>query len=314
MYCGKILVPAYRDEEAQFVRGQHEPLVSEAVFYAAQDTLSGRKRQFGTQGIKIETEAHMVLRGFLECPRCSANLTSSTSTGKYSKFSYYHCTSKCGFRKNVVAVNEAFEEELKKYVMHPAVAVLYKSMVLDMKKTRTAGLNASRSVFEKELNDQQARIDKLRELLMSGAIEPADYSVMKQGTESRIRVLQVKLLSYEDQLKGMEQTLDEALDTLINLRILYRVASVKQKRQIIGAVFPKKIRYENGQCRTPEVNEAARLTHLISSELTEQKKETNTLDLCLSQLVPEERLELSRIVLQRLLRPQRLPISPSGHR
>ena len=29
--------------------------------------------------------------------------------------------------------------------------------------------------------------------------------------------------------------------------------------------------------------------------------------------VPEERLELSRILLQRLLRPQRLPISPSGH-
>lgn len=28
--------------------------------------------------------------------------------------------------------------------------------------------------------------------------------------------------------------------------------------------------------------------------------------------VPEERLELSRILLQRLLRPQRLPISPSG--
>ena len=28
--------------------------------------------------------------------------------------------------------------------------------------------------------------------------------------------------------------------------------------------------------------------------------------------VPEERLELSRKLLQRLLRPQRLPISPSG--
>ena len=31
-------------------------------------------------------------------------------------------------------------------------------------------------------------------------------------------------------------------------------------------------------------------------------------------VVPEERLELSRILLQRLLRPQRLPISPSGHK
>jgi hypothetical protein len=29
--------------------------------------------------------------------------------------------------------------------------------------------------------------------------------------------------------------------------------------------------------------------------------------------VPEERLELSRDNSQRLLRPQRLPISPSGH-
>jgi hypothetical protein len=30
--------------------------------------------------------------------------------------------------------------------------------------------------------------------------------------------------------------------------------------------------------------------------------------------VPEERLELSRDNSQRLLRPQRLPISPSGHK
>jgi site-specific DNA recombinase len=44
-YCGKILVPKYKDEAAQLVDGQHEPLISESLFYKVQDVLNARKRK-----------------------------------------------------------------------------------------------------------------------------------------------------------------------------------------------------------------------------------------------------------------------------
>ena len=31
-YCGRIIIPAYKNEDVQIVKGQHEPLISEALF------------------------------------------------------------------------------------------------------------------------------------------------------------------------------------------------------------------------------------------------------------------------------------------
>lgn len=41
---GKIFIPKYKDEEAMIINGQHEPLISEALFYKVQDVLDGNKR------------------------------------------------------------------------------------------------------------------------------------------------------------------------------------------------------------------------------------------------------------------------------
>lgn len=39
IYCGKIFIPKYKDEDSRFVTGQHEPLISEGLFYNVQDVL-----------------------------------------------------------------------------------------------------------------------------------------------------------------------------------------------------------------------------------------------------------------------------------
>jgi site-specific DNA recombinase len=44
LYCGKIVIPKSKDEESCLVPGQHEPLISESLFYDVQDVLDGRKK------------------------------------------------------------------------------------------------------------------------------------------------------------------------------------------------------------------------------------------------------------------------------
>lgn len=46
VYCGKIIVPKYKDEEAMLVDGQHEAIISEGLFYRVQDVLEGRSRNY----------------------------------------------------------------------------------------------------------------------------------------------------------------------------------------------------------------------------------------------------------------------------
>jgi hypothetical protein len=72
VYCGKIFVPKYKDEESRFAPGRHEPLITEALFYEAQDVLDGKKKN---QRIKITVNDHIPLRGFLIYPRCGRMLT-----------------------------------------------------------------------------------------------------------------------------------------------------------------------------------------------------------------------------------------------
>ena len=57
MYCGKIFIPKYKDEESQLVMGQHEPLISEALFYDVQDVLDGRKK---VMRAKMKVDGHFL--------------------------------------------------------------------------------------------------------------------------------------------------------------------------------------------------------------------------------------------------------------
>src|SRR5690606_28799592 len=68
VYCGKIVMKEYKDEEEEWVNGLHEPLISEALFYKVQDILNGRTRALRVQAVKINEG--LPLQGFLQCAIC----------------------------------------------------------------------------------------------------------------------------------------------------------------------------------------------------------------------------------------------------
>src|ERR1022692_23148 len=88
IYCGKISIPKYKEEEAHFVQGQHDAMISESLFYKVQDVLNGRKK---IQRSQIIVDDDLPLRGFLICPKCGRLLTGSASKGAYYYYHYYHC-------------------------------------------------------------------------------------------------------------------------------------------------------------------------------------------------------------------------------
>lgn len=72
IYCDKIYIKAYKDEEACVVEGKHESLISESLFHKVQQVISGKKVDERPKG-KIITLKELPLRGFLKCPLCGAS-------------------------------------------------------------------------------------------------------------------------------------------------------------------------------------------------------------------------------------------------
>ncbi|WP_410500284.1 recombinase family protein [Chryseobacterium sp. JV274] len=69
VYCGKIFIKKYRDEEAHYVKSLHAPLIRETLFNKVQLILEGNKRKI-RKYIKFSSADVFSLRGFLICPKC----------------------------------------------------------------------------------------------------------------------------------------------------------------------------------------------------------------------------------------------------
>ncbi|RZK66478.1 MAG: recombinase family protein, partial [Pedobacter sp.] len=162
MYCGYIIVPAHDDEPMDFVKGLHEPIISETLFYKVQDVLNGNKR-ITVSLTKIISRPLLPLRGFLQCPHCHRMLTGSGSKGRHHRYYYYHCGSDCpvGCRFKAEDVNDYFERELLMYKMEPAAGELFKMVVLDEYTSSNREELDERKVLFKMIEEQEAMLSNV---------------------------------------------------------------------------------------------------------------------------------------------------------
>src|SRR5665213_2362501 len=133
-YCGKVVISAYKNEETYLVKGLHEPIISESLFYEVQDVLTGRKKEIAPNGVTLVSQDQLPLRGFLNCTKCQRVLTGSASKGRNGYYHYYHCSSTCGISYNAKTVNMDFVRELRKYIPKPGMAEVFKEVVCDLYK------------------------------------------------------------------------------------------------------------------------------------------------------------------------------------
>jgi len=199
VYCGKIFIPKYKEEERQFVKGVHEPIISEVLYYQVQDVLDGRKRS--TYKPKILTNENLPLRGFLICPKCGKLLTGSTSKGHTKYYTYYHCTTGCTCRFNADTVNKEFVYELKKFIPRPEVEDLYKITLTEAWYDQTSHVQDDRVQILEQIRELESRLSNARDLVASKQIDPADFN-------AQLNVSSGQVLNSEANLKQRQQDLD----------------------------------------------------------------------------------------------------------
>ncbi|MEN0055991.1 MAG: recombinase family protein [Mucilaginibacter sp.] len=281
-YCGKVLVPAYKNEEKQLVQGLHEPLISEAMFFKAQEMIDGRVREIGinsSHGVLVVAPDKLPLRGFLRCSRCTRLLTGSASKGRNGYYHYYHCQPSCGCRYKAEQVNMAFLAKLREFIPKAGMAELYAEVILDLYNNGNDFFRNERKNFIAQITENNNRITKARELLLSDDITGSDYKTIKAEAEEKIMILEAKL---SDFMANSAATVDidklvyKAVENLKKLDLLYLNADIGKQRDIIGSIFPEKWSFDGIEHRTGKINEAVRLIYLINNKFPNKKNRVRT--------------------------------------
>ncbi len=292
-YCGQIFIPKLKDEECQIVTGLHEPLITEKLFYDVQEVLDGnRKKSRGNT--KANSHEMLPLRGFLICPKCNRMLTGSGSKGRNKVHYYYHCLATCGCRFKADVVNDAFINQLSRFVMKPAVIPLFKSVIKENYRQRhSINYDTSKKITE-DIKQVEERLAKGRELLLAGDIDGSDYKSMKAEGQEKLRKLEAGLADSMEQQKkrvNIDKLIDSAVSVLTKLDYLYSNSNVDVKRKLVGSIFSEKICFDGIQYRTASTNEVISLIYLINSELYETKNGKEKSENFLSRLVERTGIE-----------------------
>ncbi|WP_376779114.1 recombinase family protein [Chryseobacterium gleum] len=277
VYCGKIFIKKYRDEEAHYVKSLHVPLVSETLFNKVQLILDGNKRK-SRKYVKFSSAEIFPLRGFLTCPKCGRNLTASGSKGSQKVYYYYHCKSSCGFRQSAELTNNLFVEELKKYEFLPSVHNILRNILLTSYKKFNSKADERRKRIISEIENCNAKIALAREKLLADKIDDDDYMIIKTQSKQKIETLENELHSCLIATRNPEKVdgrLNKALSVISNLSLLYQSSSVEAKRKIISSIYPENLEFTGIEYRTNRVNSILRCISLVTNMLSDVNNKEN---------------------------------------
>ncbi|WP_268225799.1 recombinase family protein [Sinomicrobium oceani] len=189
VYCGKIFIEKFKDEEAHFVQAQHEPL----LFSKVQQMLDGNKRA-ERPNTKILSDTNLPLRGFLTCPRCGRNLTGSASRGSTGRcYYYYHCSSTCGFRQKAKVANDVFEKGLSELKINNGINNILKKLLLDNYKQFVKNPMDERKRISEKIDMLNTKLSVARNKLLAETLDDEDYLKIKKECKAQIEKLEEQL-------------------------------------------------------------------------------------------------------------------------
>jgi len=154
-------------------------------------------------------EDSLPLRGFLICPKCGRMLSGSASKGRTRYYHYYHCSGSCNFRHRAIDLNQKIIGEINKYVRSVPKLKLYKEVILTRYKARAKMQNENMQQIKQQLQEENKKLSRARELLLCGDIEVDDFRTMKAEVEARINRLEAKLTGLVTDTNNIEPLWDK---------------------------------------------------------------------------------------------------------
>jgi site-specific DNA recombinase len=269
-------------------RGDFEPLVSEATFYAAQAVLDGRVT---IAGPRPKSHPDFPLRGFVRCDTCSRPLTASWSKGRGKYYAYYHCQNKC----SVVNISKGkleglFVEELA--LLQPSAG--YMRLVNDRILTiwqqvraeaRERAAEAGRRT--KALTDKLDRLDEA--FLFAKSIDQPTYERQRDKVREALTLAQIDQHAESTEQMDVQGLLAFAERILPRAADLWVQSALDQRQRLQTLFFPEGIAFDGARFNRTAIT-ATLFSYLAGKNLASEdvvsplgvEPRTNRLRVCCS--------------------------------
>ena len=280
-YVGDVFVPAYNSDPDQYVKGVHEPLVSEDIFEKVQTVLNPsarRRRDNASHKDKIRTvkmpQPDFYLRDFLVCPHCGSKLRASFSKGRHAKYPYYHCNNCHKFRIKADALNHEFETSLNGLTPPENLVRLFQEICEDVIGESSKTREQRRAKLRSDITEKNNYLMKLQDMLMEEKISPERFSIMSERYDKEIAIMQSELneLTYQPSDKSIAEKFNAASSILNRLGDLLSQLPVNEKVELLGSTLSEKIVLDDKKSRTVYLKPALALIAGISDSCKDEKE------------------------------------------
>ncbi len=233
-YAGFIVVREYKHNQKKLVKGLHEPIISEDLFWTAYYKLQGKLAPYTRKYF----DENLPLRGFLRCESCDTPHTGSKCKGRSAYYYYYWCNKCRG--KNYPTKKIDFDIELilkglslnERYI--DAIKVEAHKRLLSTASERRVQMQR----LQREYSEAKTRLVSVEEKYFDKKINDDTYQRwhLKYNQEMIKKKLDIKKLEVNDD--EIFAAYENSLPYLSDLNYLYKSSPLEGKQTFLKSIFP----------------------------------------------------------------------------
>ncbi len=234
-YIGILTSTRYPEE----IRGQHIPMVSEALFYRVQAAVDGRNTNINIALPKrLKDNPEFPLRGIVRCA-CGNTLTGAWSKGEHSRHAYYICNKRCGAKSIPVdKLNQALISFLScitptKEGLDAFIALLRRTY-----HQRSAQLVKKREQADIELKKLYELRQSLIQKNLSGVYSDEIFKEQNNLIEEKIAAIHVAQNDELLEKYNLEAIVTFMKEKFANLGQTYQLSNLSQIRVLLSSITP----------------------------------------------------------------------------
>lgn len=248
VYAGLIKVSSFKGHPEHLVKGIHQPIISEADYWAAQHRLEGKT-------ITRQISDEVPLRGVLRCDKCHQVMTAGKSKGKLKHYWYYVCH-KCKVNLSANLLHDQLYDILDLLSLPQDKLKWFERKLTDEIVNSVSSQSSEIGRVSKSLRQVERQIATLeKKYLMTPDISIGSYKNAIAELNEQQQIYQRELLALDTNQDVYYERLKFILPKLHDLRQAFENLTLASKQQFVNMVFNYSLSHNGERYRTPNVNE-----------------------------------------------------------
>ena len=232
-YAGLILTPNYKDETSKVVKGIHEAIIPEHIFWKAYYKLQDITKP---QGPKTMDE-NVPLRGYVLCQGCGGFHTGGKSKGRSNYYYYYRCKKCLGENYSAETVHTEISEILKNLSLSEKVVKAIKASAHKKLEIQLRDNKQQLKRVSLEYEALNEKLSSLEEKYISNSISQSTYEKWYPVYTADVNRKSVVMAELKREDGQSIELYNHITPYLTDLQMIFNKADIPDKHSFLKGIF-----------------------------------------------------------------------------